>query len=387
MESLPRSGDKTSTKEIKMQPITFTFEELVAHREAGVPEAAIAELKSKADAILTKPTIVITDNKLPRPSGNPHDYVSMGPYWWPNPDTKDGLPWVNRDGQYNPDATSNPRATEVYSRVMRMALAEFYIGGGKYAEYAVKQLYDWFMNPDTYMTPHATYAQGIPGICEGRSVGLIDFAPAYQLFNGIAILDNLGCIPKDILDGVTEWFFKFSNWILTHEYGLGADNSENNHGSWHDANVIATAAFLGRAALVRKIAVTAYSRRVLAGITEDGRQPHELRRTQPLGYSFFNLRALFVVANVAKKFGFGERFWSIDDERGGCVLKSAVDFLRYFAQNPDKVENNSLYAIKPDTQLAEFMSVAAKRYPEGDYSEAIERYKDEKSEWLLVPLL
>ncbi|HUB27348.1 MAG TPA: alginate lyase family protein, partial [Tepidisphaeraceae bacterium] len=32
-----------------------------------------------------------------------HDYISMAPYTWPNPKTADHLPYVDRDGQRNPE--------------------------------------------------------------------------------------------------------------------------------------------------------------------------------------------------------------------------------------------------------------------------------------------
>lgn len=47
------------------------------------------------------------DKTLVAASGNKHDYYSFPPYWWPNPDTKDGLPYIRKDGQTNPDANSD----------------------------------------------------------------------------------------------------------------------------------------------------------------------------------------------------------------------------------------------------------------------------------------
>ena len=29
--------------------------------------------------------------------------MSQAPYWWPDPDTPDGLPYVRRDGERNPE--------------------------------------------------------------------------------------------------------------------------------------------------------------------------------------------------------------------------------------------------------------------------------------------
>ena len=287
-----------------MPTVTYTIEELIAHKESGkVSPELIEKLRAEADEILTKPTLKVIDIKLPRPSGDLHDYVSIGPYWWPNPDTPDGLPWVNRDGYINPDTRHGISPGGVYGRVHKLALAAFYIGDNGYSEYANRQLYDWFINPETRMNPNGKYSQGLPGICEGRGTGLITFCTAYVLVNGIGIFEHLGLIKEDILAAVKEWFVEFIDWVLTHEYGLSADNSASNHGSWHDANVLATAVFTGRAALVKKICKTAYFNRFVRQITPRGEQPEELRRTKGMSYSFFNLDALLVVANIAERNG------------------------------------------------------------------------------------
>jgi len=34
--------------------------------------------------------------------GGANDFYSNGDYWWPNPNTTNGLPYVQRDGQSNP---------------------------------------------------------------------------------------------------------------------------------------------------------------------------------------------------------------------------------------------------------------------------------------------
>ena len=82
-----------------MGPITYTFEELVAHKEsADIPREVLDKLRADADALLERPNVTVLNSKLPRPSGDVHDYVSVAPYFWPNPDTPDGLPWVGRDG-------------------------------------------------------------------------------------------------------------------------------------------------------------------------------------------------------------------------------------------------------------------------------------------------
>ncbi|MCU0469106.1 MAG: alginate lyase family protein, partial [Arcicella sp.] len=45
----------------------------------------------------------VTHKKQVPPSGDKHDYMSMGPYWWPDPTKPNGLPYIRKDGQVNPE--------------------------------------------------------------------------------------------------------------------------------------------------------------------------------------------------------------------------------------------------------------------------------------------
>src|SRR5260370_7410555 len=70
--------------------------------------AVLAELERRAAALLDlEPPTVVRKHTLP-PSGDIHDYLSIAPYWWPNPDTADGLPWVQHDGHTNPRSRDIP---------------------------------------------------------------------------------------------------------------------------------------------------------------------------------------------------------------------------------------------------------------------------------------
>ena len=57
----------------------------------------------KADKDLRRKPLTIV-NKPKAPSAiDKHDYVSLAPYWWPDPDKPDGLPYIHKDGQTNPE--------------------------------------------------------------------------------------------------------------------------------------------------------------------------------------------------------------------------------------------------------------------------------------------
>src|SRR5215510_4532646 len=56
-----------------------------------------------ADAALRIEPIAITKFPAKLSEGGPHDFYSNGDYWWPDPAKPDGLPYIQRDGQSNPD--------------------------------------------------------------------------------------------------------------------------------------------------------------------------------------------------------------------------------------------------------------------------------------------
>ena len=349
-------------------PVTFTYDELLAKREAGVSEKLLAALKTKADGILKSAVANVTMRTLRAPSGDPKDYMSLGTYWWPNPDTPDGLPYVRRDGVANPEISQPVSMGTASGRTFNLALAAFYFGDDGYSDYANRQLRAWFIDEETRMNPNARYAQAIPGVCDGRGVGLIDFAGAYRLFDGIGMFECMGLLPEDTLSGVRAWYTEFVNWMLTHEQGCEANIAKNNHGTWFDAHVLAAAVGTGRKTLAKKICDTAYDIRFKRQIASDGSQAHELARTMPLTYSAFNLEAFFVVANIADSLGY-EKYWSADGEIGEPILKRAVDFLLPFVKDPDSCPYPQIKKNKADSRFSKALLRLDKRCPGNNYAE------------------
>ena len=54
--------------------------------------AAVARLRDEADRALAVGPFSVTAKKALPPSGDKHDYMSLGPYWWPDPGKPDGKP-------------------------------------------------------------------------------------------------------------------------------------------------------------------------------------------------------------------------------------------------------------------------------------------------------
>lgn len=81
-------------------------------------------LQAEADKLLdVQPLSVMMKEKVPA-SGNKHDYMSQARYYWPDPTKPDGLPYVSRDGESNPELNKldRNRLGATASRVTTLAL-------------------------------------------------------------------------------------------------------------------------------------------------------------------------------------------------------------------------------------------------------------------------
>ena len=66
--------------------------------------AAFQNLKQKADKVLIEGKLyTVMHKKQVPPSGDKHDYMSIGSYWWPDPSKPNGLPYIRKDGERNPE--------------------------------------------------------------------------------------------------------------------------------------------------------------------------------------------------------------------------------------------------------------------------------------------
>lgn len=61
-------------------------------------------------------------------SGDRHDYMSLSRYYWPDPGSADGFPYVRRDGETNPDVDlyDRNRITELADNVCALTVG-FYL--------------------------------------------------------------------------------------------------------------------------------------------------------------------------------------------------------------------------------------------------------------------
>jgi hypothetical protein len=137
----------------------------------------LAKLIREADRALTIEPLSVTRKEIAPPSGDRHDYMSLSPYWWPDPKTPNGLPYVRRDGKINPERYSiadRQNLENTVASVKTLARAYYFTANQDYAKNPATRLQVWFLDPLTRMTPNLKYAQGVPGRSDGRAAGIIE---------------------------------------------------------------------------------------------------------------------------------------------------------------------------------------------------------------------
>ena len=294
-------------------------------------EAVIDE----AEEIVAQKTVysVATNDKVP-PSGDLRSYYSTGPYWWRNPETSDGLPYIRRDGEFNPErdlVSDRPALHAMISDVWALTIAYQATGFEDYALFAQRLIHFWFLDKSTGMLPDLNHAQAIPGITEGRGTGIIDTLVFVELVDALRLLENSYTWPLSEQAAVKAWFDKFLNWLSIHPNGIDERMAKNNHGTAYDLQQLAIANYLGKHDLAVQIIERVKTERIPKQITPEGLQPLEFARTRSWSYCTENMEHFSRIAVIARKYG--ENLFDYRSENSASLL-SAINYLLPHACNP-----------------------------------------------------
>lgn len=294
---------------------------------------AYKQLIVEADKELTKkPNPVTNKDEIP-PSGNKHDYMSMAIYWWPNPDTADGFPWILKDGETNPmtrSANSDPvRLSDMFSGLNKLTMAYYFSGDIKYAEKAKSIIKIWFIDEATKVNPNVTYGQGIPRVIEGRRAGIIEWKGFSNVITAIQVLEFNKLLSPTEKRTLNSWISNYYNWLKTSSYGIENDNGLQNHSTCYDFQMVGIALYLGLNDEAKSRLEAAKIKRIATQIKPDGTQPAELGRTKSMHYATMNLITMSHVAEMGKKLGV-DLFNYTSSE--GSSMRIAFEFLKPYAE-------------------------------------------------------
>jgi hypothetical protein len=356
-------------------PADMEMVRVLSERGTAPYTVAVDSLKAEAERLLDDgPWSVMQKNKVP-PSGNMHDYYSLGVYWYPDPDKEDGLPYIRKDGYRNPELLDydSPALKKTIHSVSTLAMAWFYTEEEKYAEKAVEVLQTWFLNPETKMNPHLEYGQAIPGITEGRGIGIIETEGLVKVVNGVELLKYSEALSSEQYTQLKEWFANYNDWLLTSKNGWDERMWHNNHGSAYDYQVSRYALFTGMDSVASMILDSVKVKRIARQIEADGSQPWELERTKAMGYSIKNTRLLIENAILAEKMGID--LWSYQDEEGGSILKSIEFLLPFFADNKPFPYEQIGGIEQYRSAFNEILWITKKYIPEKTFRDLVNGYK------------
>jgi len=361
----------------------FYYPELYNSIQLGIDDGdpeifeAYKDLNVNADKALARELYSVMDKALVPASGDKHDYFSIGIYWWPNPDTQDGLPYIQKDGQVNPE-TKGPesdasRLVDFTDDVWDLASFYYHSHQEKYAVRAAELIRHWFLNPATLMNPNMQYSQAVPGIADGRSFGIIQTRSFSAVIDAVGIIKDSPAWTDEDHQGIKAWFTDYNTWLLTDTLGIEEGLHVNNHGTWYDAQVIQFALFTGDTQTARTIIEAAKENRIGFQIDSLGVQHEAMERTNALHYHAFNLDALLRLARLAEFVGID--LWSYTATNGGSLQK-ALNFIAPYG-DPDKDWPHAQISSYNRVKLLPLLRHGAAMYEDAKFEEFIAKLPSE----------
>ena len=368
-------SEEISAQSPKLYSVSAKQVEAVEKASAKDPliQQDIASLSKQADQLLDKRIVSVVEKKFTTPCGNPHEYMSMAAYFWPDPAKPSGLPYIRKDGQRNPDndkVTDHKGFDDLIKFVTTLSWAYYFTHNEKYAAKGTELCKFWFIDTATYMIPNLNHGQVIMGVDTGRGIGIIDIHLVPELLDAISILETSKSMNKEVARGIHSWFDQFLVWLQTSKNGQEEFKTKNNHKTYYENLTAAIALFCGKTETAKKIFNNAKTL-MASQIEPDGKQPLELERTNALSYSTFHLKAWFMLSAQAENLGIDLWHYQTNDGRS---IQKALDFLLPFAMDKKKFEYQQIGKFE-EKDLNYLITLAANKYGNTDYKNRAEQMK------------
>ncbi|HEV8605718.1 MAG TPA: alginate lyase family protein [Tepidisphaeraceae bacterium] len=253
-----------------------------------------------ADAALKVEPITITKFRAALSEGGANDFYSNGDYWWPDPAKPDGLPYIQRDGESNPNnfAAHRMALRDMRDAVAALAAAYKITGDDRYVVKAVELLRVFFLEQATRMNPNLQYAQAIPGRSPGRGIGIIDALHLIEAPMAVGAMEKSAKFPPEVAGGLRKWFGEFADWMVSSKNGQEEAKAKNNHSVAYFLQLAVYAKFSGDEKKVAECRRQYKEVFLPEQMAADGSFPRELARTKPYGYSIFQLDNLITICQV-----------------------------------------------------------------------------------------
>jgi hypothetical protein len=295
--------------------------------QAGDPRTAtdMNNLLINADAYLNVEPPSVVNSAIMAPSGDPHDYAGYAAYWWPNPDTENGLPWIRRDGHINTANYEDFALLQDLSRYSEALSFAYYVTGEeKYAEKTAQLLRTWFLDEATYMNPRNEYSHLLPG----ATIGLYDvpgFANRFPtILDAAGIIESSPAWTAQDKAGLEAWTSSLLTWAKESPLGFKQFIEPSNHGTNYDFFHALLALYHGNDDEALSNVRQYFIVRMPGQYAADGSNPLEMARANNLLYHRYNLGRALELAALGRHVGFDGFQYTTQDGRG---LRLALDYL------------------------------------------------------------
>jgi len=282
-----------------------------------VAEVDRARILDSARRYLLLAPATITSFPSSKSPGGPHDFFSQADYFWPNPANPDG-PYINRDGQSNPDNFNDHRKAMIALSIRMPALTAAWLltRDPHFGRRAADHLRAWFVTPTTRMNPNLEFSQGVHGVSTGRSYGIIDTLQLVEVARAASLV--LPLLTPAEKAAVLGWFSDYLRWMKTSQKGVTERNALNNHAICWALQAAEFARLIGDSATREEVRTQYKSTFLPNQMGLDGSFPKELARTKPYSYSIFNFDVMATLCQSLSDSGEDLFLFNLPDGRGLC---------------------------------------------------------------------
>src|SRR5262245_20731820 len=133
---------------------------LLAAPHGGAQESASPPVRARlvrdAERALGEGPFSVMQKVRVAASGDKHDFLTLAPYWWPDPTRPGGLPYSRRDGETNPESkrdTDDVPFGKMIEALTTLSDAYRETHDERFAARAALLLRAWFLDAATRMNP------------------------------------------------------------------------------------------------------------------------------------------------------------------------------------------------------------------------------------------
>jgi len=352
----------------EMEDLESVRSDLKSKNSQSAP--ALRSLLGRADAAAAKPATSPLDKRLTAPSGDKHDFYSIGAYSWPDESKGRSAPYIRRDGHKNPEAYGSDydkgRFNAMVNDVNTLSLAYYYTGNKRYSDAAAQLLRAWFILRASKLNANLKHAASQPGVNDGYYGGIIEGVVLIEMLDYVQLIAESGSLSKSDMDSLRSWFLDFSTWLVKSEFGKKESESRNNHGTWYADQVMAFSLFGGDQERA-KWALDLAKKNLRVQFDPDGSMPREMKRSNSFMYAVYGLRAFVVAAQLSE--ALGDSLWHFPSGVESPMKKSFYFLSPYFSGG--RKWTGAMIDKDYDQYSVQIFRLASKRYHTQPFADVV----------------